>query len=360
MQSSEREIEFVSEGVTCRGLFVRPAGERAPLIVLAHGLGGVYEMRLDAYARVFAAAGYAALTFDYRCFGRSDGRPRHWLRRAAQQADIEAAVAFGKTLDGVDPERVVLWGSSLAGGHMLDVTRRRADIAATIVQGPFTDGPASVRATSLASAAGTAAFALADGASRLLRGRPVLVPLAAPPSLPALMTKADVVQGVLALMPPGSRLSRRLSSLYRMFAARSIRLPDHVTLSELPETFEECAFVGSVVLPSGTVLPNGVSANFGLEVLGWRPGENLAHIRTPVLVCACEHDSVAPVEPTLAYARRGASTELRVYPYQHFEIYTAEPFERLVQDQLAFLRRVVPVRAAAQQEAAPQLDGSGG
>src|SRR5689334_18834797 len=101
MSTSEQQIEFSSQGTTCRGLFVRPRSEQlAPLIVLIHGLGGVYEMRLDAYARRFAEAGYAALTFDYRYFGRSDGHPRHLLLREQQQADIEAAIAFGKTLPG--------------------------------------------------------------------------------------------------------------------------------------------------------------------------------------------------------------------------------------------------------------------
>jgi dienelactone hydrolase len=91
----EREVEFLSGGVVCRGLFVRPeAGPPAPLLVLVHGLGGVYEMRLDAFARRFAAAGYAALTFDYRYFGRSDGHPRHLLVREEQQRDIETCHGY--------------------------------------------------------------------------------------------------------------------------------------------------------------------------------------------------------------------------------------------------------------------------
>lgn len=47
----------------------------APLLVMAHGLGAVRTMRLDAYAERFAAAGYACLLFDYRNFGDSDGAP---------------------------------------------------------------------------------------------------------------------------------------------------------------------------------------------------------------------------------------------------------------------------------------------
>lgn len=45
----------------------RPAGNGdPPLLVMAHGLGAVRTMRLDAYAERFSAAGYACLVFDYR------------------------------------------------------------------------------------------------------------------------------------------------------------------------------------------------------------------------------------------------------------------------------------------------------
>jgi hypothetical protein len=88
---------------------------------------------------------------------------------------------------------------------MIEISSRREDIAATIVQAPFTDGIASAR----------------NLIARLL-GRPrVLVPLAAPPGLPALMTNSEVVGDILALVPQGSRMSERLSSLYMRFAARA-------------------------------------------------------------------------------------------------------------------------------------------
>ncbi|NQE68913.1 putative 31.7 kDa protein in traX-finO intergenic region [Nocardia gamkensis] len=70
-------IEFDSHGVSCAGLLYRPTGgEAAPVVVLGHGLGGVKEMRLTAYAQRFAEAGFAALVFDYRYFGASGGEPR--------------------------------------------------------------------------------------------------------------------------------------------------------------------------------------------------------------------------------------------------------------------------------------------
>lgn len=356
MSIVEREVEFQSQGLTCRGLFVKPSGAGpAPLIVLAHGLGGLYEMRFDAYARSFASAGYAALTFDYRYFGRSDGSPRQLLERDEQQRDIEAAIAFGRSLEGVDAARVILWGTSLAGGHVIDVASRRDDLAAVVVQCPFTDGLASARATSLPSMLGISLFVVADGFMRLTGLGRVLVPLATPPMLPGLMTKPDVIRGVLDLVPPGSQLSGRLSSLFRSFAQRSVTLPEHVSTSDLPETSREAGFLGSLVFPSGTVLINGVTANFAVDILSWRPGPRLRKVRAPTLVCACEADSVAPAKQTIAYAKAAPSCELKVYPYGHFDIYRGEAFERVIKDQLEFLARIVPT---SKQEARGSVFGA--
>lgn len=348
----ESPVEFLSDGTVCRGLFVRPAAThtRAPLVVMSHGLGGLYEMRLDAYARRFAEAGYAVLTFDYRHFGRSDGQPRHWLVREWQQADIHAAIEHGKGLPGVDRKRVVLFGSSLAGGHMIDVSAARPDISATIIQGPFTDGLASAWALALPSVLGVGLFALADAVSRLVRGKPVLVPLAGTWGTPALMTAPDVVQGVLKLFPEGTVLSGRLSRHFQRFAQKTIRLTPNVGTSDRPEADPIGHLTGSIILPSGTVLINGVSALFGLMIMTWRPGKKLKRLRAPTLVCVCEHDSVAPSGPTLRHAQGAPKCETRVYPYGHFDIYTDEPFEVMTGDQLAFLQRVVPV---AQNTARP-------
>jgi uncharacterized protein len=339
----EREIEFVSEGTICRGLFVRPdTNKPAPLIVLVHGLGGVYEMRLDSYARTFAAAGYAALTFDYRYFGRSDGNPRHLLEREYQQKDIDNSIAFGKALEGVDASKVILWGTSLGGGNMIDVSSRRKDIAASIVQGPFTDGLASAMKLSVFSLIEVSLIATVDLLSRLVGRPPVLVPLAGTYGTPALMTSEDTVQSVIKLFPRGSLFSGQLSKLFNRFAKKKITLTDNVNTSDLPEKYPISKFTGSVIFPSGTVLITGVSALFGLKIILWRPGKNLKKLSAPMFVCVCETDSVAPAKPTIKYASAAPMCEYKVYPYGHFDIYTDEPFEIITRDQLEFLKRVVP------------------
>lgn len=345
MQIIEKEIEFISEGTICRGLFVRPdITGTSPLIVIVHGLGGVYEMRLDAYARFFAAAGYASLTFDYRYFGRSDGKTRHWLVREFQQQDIESGIEFGKTLEGVDSSRIVLWGTSLGGGHIIDVSSRRKDIVGSIIQGPFTDGMASAMAISIPSIIGVTLFATADALARIFRLPPVLIPLAGTYGTPALMTAPDVVQSVLKLFPKGTIFSKQLSNLFNIFAKKKIKLGDNIALSDKPEKFPSARLTGSMILPSGTVLINGVSAIFGMKIMFWNPGKNLKKLNFPMLICVCETDSVAPAKQTLKHASAAPKCEVKVYPYGHFDIYTDEPFELITRDQLNFLGRIVPIK----------------
>lgn len=59
---------------------------------MGHGIGCQKDMGLDVYATGFAEAGLAAVAFDYRTFGGSDGEPRHWVSPARHIEDIEAVV----------------------------------------------------------------------------------------------------------------------------------------------------------------------------------------------------------------------------------------------------------------------------
>ncbi|MNC92420.1 hypothetical protein D3C83_88460 [compost metagenome] len=55
-----------------------------PVVVMAGGWCYVRELVQPEYARVFADAGIAALVFDYRNFGASDGDSRMWSMRSPQ------------------------------------------------------------------------------------------------------------------------------------------------------------------------------------------------------------------------------------------------------------------------------------
>src|SRR6201996_470243 len=144
----------------------RPAGDgsevKAPLLVMAHGLGAVRTMRLDAYAERFCAAGYACLVFDYRNFGDSAGAPRQLLDVRMQLQDWMVAVAYARTLPGVDANRIGLWGTSFSGDHVIATAARLPGIAAVVAQCPFTDSVASLGAVDLLISARLTALAARD------------------------------------------------------------------------------------------------------------------------------------------------------------------------------------------------------
>ena len=84
-----QDIAFNAEGTTLRGwLYVPDSGKGPfPTIVMAHGFSAVKEMYLDSFAEVFAQAGLAALVFDNRNFGASDGEPRQEIDPWTQVRD---------------------------------------------------------------------------------------------------------------------------------------------------------------------------------------------------------------------------------------------------------------------------------
>ena len=73
-----RDIEFDAEGCRLRGWLYTPEAQPgpSPAVVMAHGYSAVKEQYLDRYAAHFAAAGLAALVFDNRGFGASDGEQK--------------------------------------------------------------------------------------------------------------------------------------------------------------------------------------------------------------------------------------------------------------------------------------------
>ncbi|WP_378731313.1 alpha/beta hydrolase [Nocardia brasiliensis] len=295
------DIAFDSNGTTVRGWLYRPSptGRAVPIVVMAHGLGAVKEMRLDAFAEQFAAAGFAALVFDYRHFGASDGEPRQLLSIGRQLADWSAAIDHAATLDGIDPSRIALFGTSFSGGHVLRVAAQDKRVAAVVSQCPFTDGPSSAPTVGLRPLLTIGVRAGLDLLAAALRRPPVTVPLTAEPGQTALMNAPDAKPGYTALAP------------------------------------------------ADFTHQNEVAARIGLTLPLYRPGRSLRKIQSPVFLGVCLDDSVAPARRTLRYAAAaGPNVEVHEYPAGHFDIYVSPDFDKVVADETAFLvRHLDPSRA---------------
>ncbi|HWP62917.1 MAG TPA: alpha/beta fold hydrolase [Candidatus Binatia bacterium] len=132
-----RDVSFTSEGAVLRGWLYTPhAAPPWPLVVMAHGFSATRGMAADAYAEVFQRAGLAVLLYDHRGFGSSEGQPRHQINPWIQARGYRDAITSASDLEGVDPDRIVLWGDSLSGGVALAVTAVDPRVAALVVQVP--------------------------------------------------------------------------------------------------------------------------------------------------------------------------------------------------------------------------------
>jgi dienelactone hydrolase len=293
--TARTDIRFRSGDAECRAwLYLPEASGPSPVVVMAHGLGAIREMRLDAYAERFVAAGLACLVFDYRHFGASGGEPRQLLSVRRQLEDWRAAVAYVRQQPELDPDRIALFGTSFSGGHVIS-TAAEVPVAAAVAQCPFTDGVASTLVIPPLTAARLTSSALRDLVAARLGRAPVMVPLAGRPGTVALMSAPDVVEGYLGLVPDGVEFR------------------------------------------------NEVTARAALDVLRYRPGRQAGKVRCPLHVTVCDDDSVAPAEATTKHLARAEHAEVVHRRAGHFDIYTGEEFEEVVSAQVAFLRRALSV-----------------
>lgn len=295
-ETARQDIAFTSHGTTCRGWLTRPAGaadRSVPLVLMAHGFGATRDMHLEQYAQRFNAAGLATLIFDYRTFGASDGTPRNRLNPRDEIADWHAALAFVRTLPGIDTSRIALWGTSFAGGLVVSVAAQDGDVAATVSQCPLLDGLAAglevARYAGPLSLLRVSAHGLFDIARSALGGRPHYIPIVAKSGEVGAMTSDDSWDGYMKLVTPGFR--------------------------------------------------NEVTARTALLVPGFRPIRDAAKVKCPALLQICEQDTVAPVSAVEKAAARMPKAEVVRYPVGHFDVYAGPDFERSVADQLAFLLR---------------------
>lgn len=290
MQREDRE--FLSGTDQCAAWFYRPnVPPPYPCVILAHGFGAIREAKLDEYAEQFAQAGLAALVFDYRHLGASGGQPRQIIDINKQLADWQAAIAYARTIPEVDKKRLVLWGTSFSGGHVIQTAAHDPEIAAVIAQVPFTDGFATMGAVEFTLVIRLLFRCLLDNINRLLNRPPVYIQIIGAAGSLSAMTGDDAVKGYNALLPSNS----------------------------------------------GWV--NKVAARVLATTMFYRPIKVAAQIACPLLICLCEDDRITPAAPAKAVAKLAPKGELKEYPGDHFALYQGQLFKDSVAQQISFLQR---------------------
>jgi pimeloyl-ACP methyl ester carboxylesterase len=302
---------FSSQGTTCSAWhFAAAHNDLAttagrPAVVMAHGLGGTKDSGLAPFAEAFAASGLDVLVFDYRGFGDSAGNPRQTVSLDAQLEDYRSALAAAAALPGVDPQRLVLWGVSLAGGHVLRAAADRGDIAAVIAVVPMVDG-------------------VAAGVHATKSHRPAEL---------ARATGLGIASKISAKTGRGSRMMP--------IVAR----PGEVGALTLPGALEDYLSI------AGPTWRNEIAAEVSLELGSRAPTKAAKNIGCPVLVQIADFDQSSPPYAA-AKAAFKAKAEVRHYPGDHFDLFPGKPWhESAVKHAVSFLTRHLSTNTELESEA---------
>jgi len=242
------------------------------------------------------------LVFDYRGYGLSDGTPRQNVAHLKHRQDYHAAIAHARGIAGVDPERIVLWGSSYSGGHVVPVAAKDGQVAAVISQGAAMDGLVALLEIGKYAGVGQllklTAHGLRDIVGSLLGRAPHLIPVVGPPGTLAAITAEGAETGYQSIMGP---------TFHNEMCAR-----------------------GAVIIPLN------------------RPVTAAAKLRAPIFLVVATHDNICPPAAVRAAAKQaGAGSEVLELDSGHFDIYTGDLFERSSTAQVAFLEKVLKVSAPA-------------
>ncbi len=123
------------DGVRLHGWYVEHSDPQA-VILFSHGNAGNVTHRAGVLDAITRRAAASVLVYDYRGYGRSEGRPNE----PGVYADARAARAWLAERAGVEPERIVQMGESL--GAAVAVELAVADGArALVLDSAFTSAP---------------------------------------------------------------------------------------------------------------------------------------------------------------------------------------------------------------------------
>lgn len=284
------ESDFYSQTTRCAAWLYRPTDVEHPaLVVMGPFLGGEKTFALPAYAEAFARHGLAVFLFDYRNFGASDGEPRNLIDPWRHVQDWRAALEHVRRLPAIDHERLGLWGSSFAGGHVIKLAAEDPGIKAIVSQVPAVDGLASTLHKDWGYLTKAVLAGLWDLLSSLVLRKPYYVPIVAAPERFGILNTAECESGYLALVDDASTWQNRAPA--RLF----------------------------------------------LQFPFYRPIRVAHRVRCPTLILVAEQDSLIPLKVVEKTAAKIKNVTLIRLSYGHFDPYVGKAFDDNVKTMAAFL-----------------------
>jgi len=273
-------------------------GTPHPVIVMGHGFGSEWTFGTAGTIADFTRAGFAVVTFDYRHYGESGGRPRQLLSVARQLEDWRAVLAHVRADARIDTGRLGVWGSSLGGGHALSIAAEDHGIAAVAVQVPHCNAKDALRTVPFSAMLATTGHAFFD----------------------AVIGVFGAVHTIPILNEPG----KTGAMTYPGWKAQGMRL-----------------------LPEGSGWKNEFPARSMLSVTRYSPENTADRIECPV----CIHYGLKDVGCPPAAAERTAGKiqnhELHAFDGDHFDVYFGALREQIAKEQSEFFRQ--QMRATGEQ-----------
>ena len=131
---SVEKVSIDADGYTLSGMLYVPSDVQPdyprPAVVCAHGLTNAKET-MSGFALEIARRGMVALSLDLAGHGQSGGR----LGGDDPSLGVSSALAYLKSLDYVDPERLGLVGHSLGAGAARAASGTRGISAVVLIAG---------------------------------------------------------------------------------------------------------------------------------------------------------------------------------------------------------------------------------
>lgn len=287
---------FQSNNAQCAATVHLPDGAGPfPAILMVHGWGGIQDALTLPFYAPFNQAGFAVMTFDYPGWGTSEGAIRNVINPWHRERDVENALEHLRAQPHIDARRIVLWGTSFGGGHVVKIAARHPELLGAIAQVPMLDGMAAVKAVPFPR---LLRFGLA-GIGDLFRGkRPIYLPVVAPPGEWSSMDRdgaSEALQkGLQAMVESGG--------------------------------------------PEAGKYDNRVAARSLLTMGLYRPFKSLKEVSIPLLIVGATRDTVAPFIEEKIRALKNPRIKLETLDANHFDPYFEPALSQNLGYQIAFLK----------------------
>jgi dipeptidyl aminopeptidase/acylaminoacyl peptidase len=177
----EERVTFQSAGLKINGTLHLPPGtrpgERRPAFMVLHGFGSnSSSSNCVLPCQMLAEWGYAALRFDFRGCGESEGKRANTIC-LEQVEDTSAALSFLQTRAEIDPARIAVVGSSFGAAVAVYTGGVDNRVAAVISSGGWGNGEKKFRKQHESDAAWKKfTEMMARGKAERARGNSTMVP----------------------------------------------------------------------------------------------------------------------------------------------------------------------------------------